>query len=267
MVRQPAVAGQFYPGRPQDLLAAVRQCLDPEAVPSPARLAICPHAGYIYSGPTAGKTFSRVVIPRRVIVVGPNHRGAGAAAAVMSQGQWLTPLGPVPLDAELGQRLLAGSRLLSEDARAHQMEHSLEVQVPFLQVLQPDLLLLPICLGWLDFDQCAEIGHDLAKAIAGLGEPVLMVASTDMTHYESAAAARAKDSQALERVIALDPRGLYETVRGRGISMCGVLPTTTCLAAALELGAKSAELVEYTNSGAATGDFAQVVGYAGLIVR
>src|SRR5690606_28583663 len=150
-------------------------------------------------------------------------RGAGAAAAVMSQGQWLTPLGPVALDAELGQRLLSGSRILSEDARAHHMEHSLEVQVPFLQVLQPDLLLLPICLGWLDFDQCAEIGHDLAQAIAGLGEPVLLVASTDMTHYESAAAARAKDSQALERVLSLDPQGLYEIVRVRGISMCGVL--------------------------------------------
>jgi len=267
MVRQPAVAGQFYPGRPPDLLAAVRECLDPEATPRPAILAICPHAGYVYSGPTAGKTFSRVTIPRRVIVVGPNHRGAGAAAAVMSQGQWLTPLGPVALDAELGQRLLSGSRILSEDARAHHMEHSLEVQVPFLQVLQPDLLLLPICLGWLDFDQCAEIGHDLAQAIAGLGEPVLLVASTDMTHYESAAAARAKDSQALERVLSLDPQGLYEIVRVRGISMCGVLPATACLAAAIELGATSAELVEYTNSGAVSGDFAQVVGYAGLIVR
>ncbi len=267
MVRQPAVAGQFYPGRPQDLLAMVRQCLDPEARPTPAYLAICPHAGYVYSGPTAGKTLSRVAIPRRVIVVGPNHRGAGAAAAVMSQGQWLTPLGPVPLDAELGQRLLSGSRILSEDSRAHQMEHSLEVQVPFLQVLQPDLLLLPICLGWLDFDQCAEVGHDLAKAIAGLGEPVLLLASTDMTHYESAAAARAKDSQALERVLSLDPKGLYDLVRTRGISMCGVLPTTACLAAAIELGAASAELVEYTNSGAASGDFSQVVGYAGLIVR
>ena len=267
MVRQPAVAGQFYPGSSQELLATVRQCLDPEATPTPALLAVCPHAGYIYSGATAGKTLSRVTIPRRVVVVGPNHRGAGAAAAVMSQGQWLTPLGPVALDAELGQRLLAGSRLLSEDARAHQMEHSLEVQVPFLQVLQPELSLLPICLGWLDYDQCAEIGHDLATAIRGLHEPVLLLASTDMTHYESAPAARAKDSQALERVLSLDPKGLYDVVRARGISMCGVLPTTACLAAALELGAKSAELVEYTNSGAASGDFAQVVGYAGLIVR
>ncbi|MFZ5585385.1 MAG: AmmeMemoRadiSam system protein B [Thermodesulfobacteriota bacterium] len=267
MLRQPAVADRFYPGRPQELLAAVRQCLDPATQPQPAILAVSPHAGYVYSGPTAGKTLSRVTIPRRVIVAGPNHTGAGAAGAVMSRGQWLTPLGAVDLDAELGDLLLARSHFLQEDHRAHQHEHSLEVQVPFLQVLQPELKLLPVCLGGLNFSQCAEVGRALAGAIRAAGEPVLMVASTDMTHFESARAAEAKDSQAIARILALDPKGLYDAVVNLGISMCGVLPTTACLVAALELGASSAELVEYTNSGQASGDYHRVVGYAGLIVR
>lgn len=267
MLRQPAVADRFYPGQPQELLATVRRCLDPAAHPQPALLAICPHAGYIYSGPTAGKTLSRVSIPRRVIVAGPNHTGAGVAGAVMSQGQWLTPLGAVDLDAELGALVLARSQILQEDHRAHQYEHSLEVQVPFLQVLQPELKLLPICLGGLRFNQCAEVGRALAGAIRAIGEPVLLLASTDMTHFESASAAEAKDSQAIARILALDPQGLYETVAGLDISMCGVLPTTALLVAALELGATSAELVEYTNSGPASGDFHRVVGYAGLIVK
>lgn len=267
MLRQPAVADRFYPGRPQELLETVRQCLDPAAQAQPAILAVSPHAGYVYSGPTAGKTLSRVAIPRRVIVAGPNHTGAGAAGAVMSQGQWLTPLGKVDLDADLGRLVLERSHFLQEDYRAHQYEHSLEVQVPFLQVLRPDLTLLPICLGGLNYSQCAEVGRALAEAIRAANEPVLMVASTDMTHFEPARAAEAKDSQAIERILALDPKGLYDTVANLGISMCGVLPTTACLVAALELGAASAELVEYTNSGLASGDYHRVVGYAGLIVK
>lgn len=267
MSRAPAVAGRFYPGRPEELKAMIQQYLDPTAVSQPALAVVCPHAGYVFSGSVAGKVFSRVAVPRRVVVLGPNHQGLGEKAALMTRGSWSTPLGEVRLDAKLGGELLSRSALVREDDLAHRYEHSLEVQVPFLQVLQPDLLLTPLCLSMLTDEQCIDLGHDLAGAIKSLGEPVLLVASTDMTHYESAQSAQAKDQLALERVLALDPQGLYNTVASRRISMCGFLPTTVALSAALQLGATSAELVAYTNSGQVTGDYEQVVAYAGLIIK
>lgn len=266
MVRVPAVAGQFYPGDPAELAAQVRGYLKAAAPPAPALLAVSPHAGYIYSGAVAGQVLGRVSVPARVVVAGPNHHGLGAQAAVMSQGRWQTPLGQVELDQELGEELKGQTRLVVEDPAAHRLEHSLEVQVPFLQILRPDLRLTPLCLGRLSWPQCQEIGEALGRAIKSLGGPALMVASTDMTHYESAKAAKAKDSRAIERILALDPQGLYDTVRGLDISMCGVLPTTVCLVAALELGAAKAELVAYAHSGMVTGDDRQVVAYAGLLV-
>jgi hypothetical protein len=267
MLRTPAVADQFYPGDPAELRRMVEGFLEPSARPGPALLAVSPHAGYVFSGPVAGKVLSRVEVPRRVVLLGPNHRGVGAAAALMSQGAWQTPLGQVELDSELGGRLAADCRLVEEDSMAHQFEHSLEVQVPFLQVLRDDLALTPLCLGRLDYDDCRELGQSLARVLSGLGEPALMVASTDMTHYEPEERAKQQDQQALDRIAALDPRGLHDTVRGQGITMCGVLPTTVALVAALEMGADSAELVAYSNSGEVTGDRRQVVGYAGLVIR
>lgn len=267
MLREPAVAGQFYPASPQQLRTMVESYVDPQASPAPALVAVCPHAGYVYSGAVAGKVLSRVEVPRRVVVLGPNHRGVGAEAALMFRGGWLTPLGEVPLDQELGEKLLALSTLVEEDSLAHRYEHSLEVQVPFLQVLRRDFLLTPLCLGGLRLDECLQLGRELARAVGELEEPVLMVASTDMSHYISARQAEALDRKAIDRILALDPAGLYDTVRSLGITMCGVLPTTVALAAALELGAGRAELVEYTNSGAVSGDYDQVVGYAGLVIR
>lgn len=266
MQRQPAVAGQFYPGSPQELSGMLQAFIDTGAEKKDALVAVSPHAGYVYSGPVAGQVLGRINIPRRVLLMGPNHRGLGAQAAVMTSGQWLTPLGAVELDPELGSALIQNSPLVQEDALAHQYEHSLEVQVPFLQALMPELRLTPLCLGHLELSACLELGRAAALAIKGLGEPVLMVASTDMTHYEPAALAKQQDLRAIEHILALDPAGLYNTVRNNGITMCGVLPTTVCLAAALELGASQAELVAYTNSGEVSGDFDQVVGYAGLII-
>ncbi len=267
MQRHPAVAGQFYPGDPYQLRGQLDAMFAGQVRPEPALMAMSPHAGYVFSGATAAKVLGRAEIPARVLVAGPNHRGLGAEAAVVTQGSWLTPLGQVPLDAELGRALLAASPLVSEDELAHRREHSLEVQVPLLQHLRPDFLLTPLCLGHLALEDCLELGQALAVAIREVGQPVLMVASTDMTHYESAAEAEQKDRRALERVLALDPAGLYRTVAGERISMCGVLPTTVCLTAAKELGATQAELIAYTNSGAVTGDNRQVVGYAGVLVR
>ena len=267
MSRAPAVAGRFYPGRPQELEATIRQYLDPQAEPQKALAVVCPHAGYVFSGPVAGKVLSRAIVPKRVVVMGPNHQGLGQKAALMSRGSWRTPLGEVELDSKLGGELLSRNALVREDDLAHQYEHSLEVQVPFLQVLRPGFLLTPLCLSMLTYEQCEQMGRDLAGAVKAMGEPVLLLASTDMTHYESAQSAKAKDELALERVLALDPQGLYNTVATRRISMCGFLPTTVALAAARELGATSAELVAYTNSGQVNGDYDQVVAYAGLIIK
>ncbi len=266
MIRPPAVAGAFYPADAIQLREMVGAMIEREAAPTKALLAISPHAGYVYSGPAAGKVFGRVVVPERVVVMGPNHRGVGAPAAIMSRGQWQTPLGNVELDSELGGRLLKLSPLLREDPTAHRMEHSLEVQLPFLQVLQPRLKLTPICLGWLGYPECEALGTALAQAISSMGEDVLMVASTDMTHYEPAAVAREKDELAISCILELDPRGLYDVVRTRGITMCGVIPTVVGLVAARQLGASRAELVVYTNSGEVTGDYYQVVAYAGIVV-
>ncbi len=266
MDRAPAVAGRFYPGRPQELRDMIADYLEPQVAPQKALAAVSPHAGYVFSGSVAGKVLSRVAIPRRVLVLGPNHQGMGQRVAVMTRGSWQTPLGAVPLDAELGGDIISRG-LAQEDDLAHQYEHSLEVQVPFLQCLREDLLLTPLCLSMLSFEDCQHLGQGIAGVIADCPDQVLMVASTDMTHYEPAQQAEAKDSKAIERILALDPKGLYETVIEGRISMCGVLPTTVALVAALELGATGAELVAYTNSGEVTRDFNDVVAYAGLIIK
>lgn len=267
MLREPVVAGQFYPGSAPVLKSMIQDYLAGAPSPEPALMAISPHAGYPYSGALAGQVLSRIKIPKRVMVLGPNHRGLGESAAMMSKGSWSTPLGEVPLDQELGQALIQASRLVREDHLAHQYEHSLEVQIPFLQMLNPDFMLTPLCLSLLDLDQCLELGKAMAGVISSLGEPVLMVASSDMSHYEPAERAKERDMRAVDRILALDEKGLYNTVRSMGITMCGVIPATVCLAAAKELGASRAELVNYTNSGEASGDFSSVVGYAGLIIK
>lgn len=267
MLRQSAVAGQFYPGDPQRLAGMVDAFLKTGAEPAEALLAVCPHAGYVYSGAVAGRVLSRVAVPRKVVVLGPNHRGVGRRLAVMTEGAWLTPLGQVEIDTALGRDLVATCALAENDSLAHQLEHSLEVQVPFLQRLRQDLLLTPVCVSMLTYDECATVGQALARVIEQAGEPVLMVASTDMTHYESAEAARAKDELAIKQMLELNPEGLYKVVRDHDISMCGVLATTIALEAALGLGASQSELVAYTNSGEVSGDFRQVVGYAGVIIN
>ncbi len=266
MLRQSAVAGQFYPDDPRQLAGMIDAFLKTGAEPTEALLAICPHAGYVYSGAVAGRVLSRVAVPRKVVVLGPNHRGVGRRLAVMTEGAWLTPLGQVEIDTALGRDLVATCALAENDALAHKLEHSLEVQVPFLQRLRPDLLLTPVCVSMLTYDECATVGQALARVIEQAGEPVLMVASTDMTHYESAEAARAKDELAIKQMLELNPEGLYKVVRDHDISMCGVLATTIALEAALGLGASRSELVAYTNSGEVSGDFRQVVGYAGIII-
>jgi len=268
MIRFPAVAGRFYPGSQSSLTRELAKLVPGIAAveKQDAIAVVSPHAGYIYSGAVAGETLARVKIPAAVIILGPNHHGHGAAVAVMAAGAWQMPMGDVPINEELAAKLLSLSGLAVEDEVAHRFEHSLEVQVPFLQYLQKDLTIIPIVLSRISCEACLELGKHIAAAIKSYGKPVLIVASTDMTHYESRVSASAKDQMALEHIERLDPEGLYSTVLDRGISMCGVIPTTTALAAAKELGAGKAEIVRYTDSGETSGDIRQVVGYAGIII-
>lgn len=268
MVRRPAVANHFYPGNPRELAREVEHLIgkrDPSGG-QPVTGVVSPHAGYVYSGGIAGQVYSRIRVPRTAIILGPNHSGAGARAALMAEGEWDMPMGPVPVNREFAEKLLAQSRLISADDRAHQREHSLEVQVPFLQHLNPAITIVPLCLGHLDWDECREIGEALTRAGEHSEPRPLIVASSDMTHYESQRSAEEKDRLAIDKVLALDPLGLLQVVAQKHISMCGVIPTAVMIVAARGLGAQKAELVNYATSGDVSGDFSQVVGYAGILV-
>jgi hypothetical protein len=264
MEREPAVAGRFYPADPDRLASEVRRLLGDSPGEQPVRAlgVLAPHAGYVYSGAIAGATFARVEVPRRVVVLCPNHTGLGQPVALWPDGAFETPLGRAAIDPDLAAAL-AECPLVTTDRAAHRHEHALEVQLPFLLARRPDLRIAPLCLGPLTLDDCRELGAAIAEA-AGPG--ALVVASSDMSHYISAAEARRLDHRALERVLALDPEGLYETVRAEEITMCGVIPATVMLFAVRQLGARVATLVRYGNSGDVTGDARSVVGYAGVVV-
>ncbi len=265
MERLPVVADRFYPGDPTVLRRTVAELVPEVTEKSRARVVVAPHAGYVYSGGVAGETFARVEIPETVIILGPNHHGRGAPVALGTEA-WAMPMGRVPLAVDLAGQVLKQAEIITPDDDAHRFEHSLEVQVPFLQYLQPDLSILPLVISNLSYQQCQQVARELVQGIKAWGGEVLMVASTDMTHYESRQNASLKDHLALEHLLALDPHGLYDTVLTNRISMCGIMPTTIALLAALELGAQRAELVRYTDSGEASGDTRQVVGYAGVVI-
>ncbi|HEX9024324.1 MAG TPA: AmmeMemoRadiSam system protein B [Geobacteraceae bacterium] len=266
MIRHPAVADQFYTGNPAALRAELRRFIVSGAARERAIGIIAPHAGYIYSGAVAGQVYGAVSIPENVIIMGPNHHGIGARAALFGEGEWLTPLGAVEVNSRLAGLVKKHAPLAQNDATAHHYEHSLEVQVPFLQYVRPDIKIVPICLGFSDFSSCEALGKGIAQAISEFGEEVLIVASSDMTHYESAAAARAKDEEAIGEILAMNPERLLRICRDRGITMCGVIPATVMLVAALELGAKQARVVGYATSCDVTGDNRQVVAYAAIAV-
>jgi len=266
MVRQPAVAGQFYPDEPKRLRGDLQRMVPAGAPKKRVKGIVAPHAGYVYSGHVAGTIYGTIDIPQTVVILGPNHHGFGAAAALSPSGEWLTPLGPVPTDERLSLLVQKHVPFVEVDSSAHRFEHSLEVQVPFLQYCRPDVRIVPICLGFGDYEECGLLGEGLARAIGEFGEDVLLVASSDMTHYESADAARAKDEQAIAEILALNPEGLLRVCRRKSITMCGVIPATVMLVAAKALGATRAELVHYATSGDVTGDSRRVVAYAAMAV-
>jgi AmmeMemoRadiSam system protein B len=264
--RPPAVAGAFYPDDPSVLASEVRNCMG-EAVPTRSVFgAIVPHAGYVYSGAVAGAVYARMAPARTVILLGPNHTGRGAPAALDPHDAWRTPLGDVPIDAALAARLEAICPSLERDGAAHAREHSLEVQLPFLQAWNPAVSIVPICLGAPSLALCREIGEACA-AVAGEGrDAVPVIASSDMNHYESRAIGDAKNAFAFRAIDRIDPETLFGEVLARDISMCGFLPATALLFAARQRGIDRAEIVARADSGDRTGDTGSVVGYAGLLV-
>ena len=267
MIREPAVAGRFYPADPALLIRQVDELVAPTAKKIPARACVVPHAGYIYSGHVAGAVYGALELPSRFILLGPRHYPRGERLAILSEDAWRTPLGDTQIDGRLARELKRACPLLREDAVAHQTEHSLEVQLPFLQRLVGDFLFVPIVMGTDRFDALESLGHALAQVVGAEKDAVLIVASSDMNHYESDAVTRTKDRKAIDAILRLDPRGLYDTVRRENISMCGYAPAVAMLVAANDLGAKGAELVRYATSGDINGDRESVVGYAGIIVR
>jgi AmmeMemoRadiSam system protein B len=266
-VRTPAVAGRFYPGRSEELLREVRQYTSPaQSARVSAIGCVAPHAGYIYSGHVAGAVYSRLEIPEHCIILCPNHTGKGVPLAIMTATAWQTPLGEVAASAELGTRLLQSFSALQEDSAAHRSEHAIEVQLPFLQAQQKELHIVPIAVGTSDFNVLRGLGEAVAGVIGASEQEVLIIASSDMNHYEPDALTRVKDHKAIERVLAMDARGLWEVVMNEDISMCGFGPTIVMLTAAKILGATTATLVRYATSGDISGDRDAVVGYAGIIV-
>jgi AmmeMemoRadiSam system protein B len=266
MIRPPAVAGRFYSADPKQLARDVDLYAAGASEKTQALGCVVPHAGYIYSGHVAGAVYSSVRIPSRCILLGPRHYPRGEPMAILTAGSWQTPLGHAEIDSALARALAHACPRLREDAVAHQPEHSLEVQLPFLQRLVPDFCFVPVVLGTDRYPPLEELGHAMAEVVTAQKEPVLVIASSDMNHYESDTITRVKDNRAIAQIQALDPRGLYDTVRSEGITMCGYAATVAMLVAVLDLGAMKVDLVRYATSGDISGDRDQVVGYAGIVV-
>jgi MEMO1 family protein len=267
MLRLPAVAGRFYPSNPAELTALIQKyCSIDEGDPRLAvRACLVPHAGYVYSGHVAGAVFARIALPRKIIVLGVRHHPQGEPAAILSNGAWRTPLGDVPIDEPLAEALKKACPFLREDSVAHSAEHSLEVQLPFLQLLAPGFAFVPVALGTMRFESLVNVGEAIAQVLADSKENVLLLTTSDLNHYENDATTRIKDRKAIDQLLALDPRMLYDTCRNEEISMCGLGPAVAMLTALNAMGARKSELVRYATSADVSGDRSAVVGYAGMI--
>lgn len=275
-IRPPAVAGRFYPSDRKELAAEIKlytQGDAPEGVGAAvveqvaARACVVPHAGYMYSGHVAGAVYASLDIPARCILLGPRHFPGGEPMSILTEGSWQTPLGDAAIDSALAREIRDACPRLREDPVSHAREHSLEVQVPFLQQLVSGFRFVPIVLVTDRFGAIEELGRAVARVVAAQRDRVLVVASSDMNHYESDAVTRQKDGRAIEKILALDARGLFDTVRAEGITMCGYAATVAMLVAMNELGAKEAKLVRYATSGDVNGNRDEVVGYAGVVVQ
>ncbi len=267
MLRLPAVAGRFYPSNAAELTTLIHKhvVIDSSKQPIPVRACLVPHAGYVYSGHVAGAVLARIALPKKIIVLGVRHYPRGEQAAILSSGAWRTPLGDARIDEELAEALKKACPLLREDSVAHSAEHSLEVQLPFLQVLVPEFTFVPVALGTVRFESLVDVGEAIGRVLEASKEDVLLLTTSDLNHYEDDVTTRIKDRKAIDQLLALNPRGLYDTCRNEEISMCGLGPAVAMITALNALGVKKPELVKYATSADVSGDRSAVVGYAGMI--
>lgn len=266
-IRKSSVSGYFYPGTKSKLLEDLNKYIVQEENKISPKAIICPHAGYIYSGKTAGKVYGKIISPETAIIIGPNHHGYGEPYAIDENELWETPLGNVEIDDEIRKKLLEKSRYLQPDLTAHIPEHSIEVQIPFLQFLNPDIKIVPVLISSMhDANPWYEIGYTIALVLDEIKKNVLVIASSDFTHYEPASLAEKKDKMAIEKIIQLNADEFLNVVSENDISICGFAPIVAAIISSKTLGAKEGFLVDYTNSGNVSGDFEEVVGYAGIML-
>ena len=265
MIRKPVQAGGFYPANPDKLRAVIESYLPTGVTPKDAIGAVCPHAGYRHSGRLAVETLARVIVTDTVILLGPNHTGRGRPLSLMAEGVWRLPFGDAKIDTAIAARLLEASADLEVDTAAHEYEHSLEVQLPILQYFNPGVRIVPIVFGYGDAALLRRLGRQIAGVIRDTSREILILASSDMSHYEPDAVTRKKDQIALDAVLEMNADRLLKSVAEHNITMCGYLPTACLIQAARNLGGGSPELVGYDTSGSTTGDYDHVVGYAGIV--
>jgi MEMO1 family protein len=265
MKRKAYVAGYFYPSGRQELEDMVSGFIDPCAEKKDAVAVICPHAGLIYSGQVAGSVYSSVKLPDTVVLLGPSHGYMPHKVAIMPGGIWEIPFGDIPVEGHLALDIIKNAPWVKEHGEAHAHEHSLEVQLPFLKYLNPQVSIVPILVSYsADYSDLIKLGESIAASIEDFGENVLIISSTDMSHQVPQETARKKDFMAIDKIFEMHPKKLYEVVQENNISMCGFQPTTATMVAAQVLGATQAELILYQTSGDVTGDYNEVVGYAGI---
>ncbi len=279
-LRKPAVAGSFYAGDSKSLNRQIENCflhkIGPGKIPlvNPKRQnniigLISPHAGYMYSGPVAANGFYKIALdgkPDTIIILGPNHRGFGEDISIMAEGKWKTPLGKLEIDTDIAENILKNSKTIKNDKKTHQYEHSIEVQLPFIQyIFGNNIKFVPICMTRQDIDTDIEIAKSICSSV--VDKNILIVASSDFTHYEPQEYAENVDKQAINAILEFNPKKLYDMIYHQNLTMCGPGPITVMLNVCKILGAKKAELLKYATSGDITGMYDQVVGYASIIIR
>lgn len=267
MKRSPAVAGQFYYGTASKLNQQVEDFIDKNAKKEKVIGLVSPHAGLIYSGHVAGAVYSSIEFPETFVLIGPNHTGIGPQISLMAKGEWEIPTGTFLIDDKISHKISVNIPLVTKDIQAHMFEHSLEVQLPFIGYFSREAKIVPILILSATVGECRILGEGIAKAVRGSDYPVVIAASSDMSHYVPDSIARNKDEKAIQKILSLDPEGLYEIILKERISMCGYLPVVSMIFAAKALGAQSARLVKYSTSAEISGDYDHVVGYAGIVLR
>ncbi len=267
MVRSPVVSGSFYPGSKNELIDTLKTLVGEKLERQKVLGAISPHAGYVYSGRVMGSVFSRIEVPDTVVILAPNHTGYGGPYSLWPEGSWKTPLGETSTDEELVSEILNSCDLLEKDKEAHVREHAAEVILPFLQYINPQVKIVVIVIKTSNLEDLEIIGKSIGQVLRKTRTSALVVASSDMTHYESQLSADKKDKSAIAEIVALREEGLYNVVRESNITMCGVCPVISMIVCSKERGATKAELIRYATSGDVSGDYEQVVGYAGMIIK